>query len=210
MTMAATYDLRGDLIEACSCNAVCPCCVADDPDGETCDNLTGYYIRQGLASGVDVSNLAVVSVVHIPGNILAGNWREVLFVDEKASEAQSAALTDAFQGRLGGPLAEIAALVGDRIATYSVPITYTVTSGVGAIRVGRPGGDGNAIDVEMDPFHGPNGEPIGLLNSVVPGAVALAGKARHNRVNVPEHGMDWSFEARHSVNALGFHLTGAA
>lgn len=201
------YDLHGDLIEACSCKAICPCCVAEDPDGESCDNLTGYYIRQGTVRGVDVSNLGVVSVVHIPGNILNGNWREVLFVDDKASDEQRAALLDAFQGRLGGPLAEIAALVGDRVATYRVPITYSATGGVGGLQVGRPSGGGDAIDLEMEPLHGPDGEPIRLLNSAVPGAVAVAGRARHNRVNVSEHGMSWSFEARNSVNGLGFHLT---
>jgi hypothetical protein len=32
-TAAATaYDLRGDLIEACSCMGPCPCWVGDDPD----------------------------------------------------------------------------------------------------------------------------------------------------------------------------------
>ena len=32
-TTNAGYDFTGDLIEACSCFAPCPCWVADDPDG---------------------------------------------------------------------------------------------------------------------------------------------------------------------------------
>ena len=35
-TTNAGYDFTGDLIEACSCFAPCPCWVADDPDGGAC------------------------------------------------------------------------------------------------------------------------------------------------------------------------------
>ncbi|MBA3407288.1 MAG: DUF1326 domain-containing protein, partial [Solirubrobacterales bacterium] len=38
---AAAYDMRGDLIEACSCMAPCPCWVADDPDDGFCNSFTG-------------------------------------------------------------------------------------------------------------------------------------------------------------------------
>lgn len=206
-TSNGTYDLRGDVIEACSCRAICPCCVAEDPDGETCDNLTGYHIRSGVINGVDVTGLTVVSVVHIPGNLFDGNWREVLLVDDKATGRQSTALAEAFQGNLGGPLAEIAALVGERVGVRQVPISFAVTGGTGRIRIGTPSGAGPAVDIEMEPFTGADGEPIRLLNSVVPGAVAVAGRARHNRVDLADDGMRWSFEARNAVNGLGFHLT---
>lgn len=101
-TAAATaYDLRGDLIEACSCMGPCPCWVGDPPDGGHCNSFTGYHIREGHARGVDLSGLSLVSLVQIPGNVAAGNWSEVPCVDANPTDEQHDALVDAFQGRLG-------------------------------------------------------------------------------------------------------------
>lgn len=212
--MAATeqqtgYDLRGDLIEACSCMAPCPCWVADDPDGGFCNSFTGYHFRQGVSRGVDVSGITLISLVQIPGHVHAGNWREVLFISDTATDEQQEALLDAIQGRLGGPLADLAALIGERVATHRVPIEYTIADGVGVVRVGSPSGDGFAIDAEMQPYRGPDGEPTRLVNSAwstIPGNEALVGKASHNRVSVPEHDMVWAYEQRNSIQGLDFHL----
>ncbi len=203
------YDLRGDLIEACSCGAPCPCWVGDDPDGGLCQSFTGYHVREGTVGDVDVSGLTLVSLVQIPGNVAAGNWREVMFVDQRASDEQFTALMDAFQGRLGGPLADLASLIGDRVATHRVPIVYTIEDGRGKVQVTHPSGEGLAIDTEMEPFRGPDGQPTRLINSswsTIPGNEALLGKASHNDIKVPEHGMEWSYRNHNSIQGLGFRL----
>jgi hypothetical protein len=88
--MAATdtavgYDLKGSLLEACSCGILCPCWVGEDPDQGTCDAFNAYHIESGTIRGVDVSGLNYVRVVHIPGNVLVpGSWQQVEFIDEKA------------------------------------------------------------------------------------------------------------------------------
>ncbi|CAN5742633.1 DUF1326 domain-containing protein [soil metagenome] len=213
MTEATTqtaYDLKGDLIEACSCFAPCPCWVADYPDGGECWSFTGYYVREGESQGIEISDIALISLVQIPGHVHEGNWREVLFVSDSATDKQFEALLDAFQGRLGGPLADLAALIGERVATYRVPITYTIEGGRGTVRVEHPSGEGLAIDTEMEPYRGPDGEPTRLFNSAwstIPGNEALLGKASHNNINVPEHEMVWSYEGRNSIQGLDFHLT---
>ena len=143
----------------------CPCWVGDDPDGGHCNSFTGYHINEGHARGVDLSGLSLVSLVQIPGNVAAGNWSEVLFVDANATDEQHDALVDAFQGRLGGPLADLAALITDRRAQYRVPIEYTIEDGVGTVKVARPDNNGYAIDAVMEPYRGPDGEPTRLVNS---------------------------------------------
>jgi hypothetical protein len=208
-TRQTAYDLHGDLIETCSCAAPCPCWVADFPDGGQCWSFTGYHVNSGTVGDVDVSDLTLVSLVQIPGHVHDGNWREIHFVDDRADDQQHEALLDAFQGRLGGPLADLAALIGERVATYRVPITYTITDGRGVIKVGHPSGEGYAIDADMEPYRGPDGEPTRLVNSAwstIPGNEALLGKASHNHVSVPEHDMVWSYEGRNSIQGLGFHL----
>ncbi len=203
------YDLNGDLIEACSCGAPCPCWVGDDPDGGYCQSFTGYHIRQGTVGDVDVSGITLVSLVLIPGNVAAGNWSEVMFVSDSATDEQFEALMDAFRGKLGGPLEGLAALITDRRATYRVPITYTIEDGKGTVQVTHPSGDGFAINTTMEPFRGPDGQPTRLLNSswsTIPGNEALLGKASQNDIKVPEHGMEWSYVNHNSIQGLGFRL----
>jgi hypothetical protein len=183
--------------------------VADDPDGGECWSFTGYHVRSGAVGDVDVSDLSLVSLVQIPGNVLDGNWREVMFVDDRVTDEQHELLMDAFQGRLGGPLADLASLITDRVALYRVPIEYTISEGTGTVRVGHPSGEGYAIDTQMEPFRGPDGEPTRLFNSAwstIPGNEALLGKASHNNISVPEHDMVWSYQGRNSIQGLDFRL----
>ncbi len=54
-----------------------------DPDGGMCDSALGWHIDNGTIQGVDVSGLTIALSVHIPGNVLKGNWRALVYVDEK-------------------------------------------------------------------------------------------------------------------------------
>ena len=56
----------------------------------------------------------------------------------------------------------------------------------------------------MRPYKGPDGSQTTLLNSIfstVPGSPAYVGVADHFRVDLPEHGMEWSFEGRNAIQA---------
>ncbi len=145
-TTQKTYDLDGTLLEACSCAGPCPCWVGDDPDGGTCDAFVAYHIDRGQINGVDVSGLSLVNVAQIPGNVLAGNWRLVIFVDSKATTAQQEAILNAFGGKLGGPLADLAGLVGEIVTVHSMPIEHRVEGGKGTLRIGT------MVEAEMGPY----------------------------------------------------------
>ena len=80
------YQLEGSLLEVCDCNTLCPCWIGEDPDGGTCQSVVAYHLDRGLIRGVDVSGLTLVSVVHIPGNVLAGNWRQLVLLDDSATD----------------------------------------------------------------------------------------------------------------------------
>jgi hypothetical protein len=43
--------------------------------------VLAYNLGQGTIRGVDVSGLTLAAVVFIPGNVLAGNWQHVVFID---------------------------------------------------------------------------------------------------------------------------------
>ncbi len=197
-----TYVLDGTLLEACSCGGPCPCWVGDDPDGGRCDSVNAYHIDRGQVGGVDVSNLSFVQVNQIPGNVLAGNWRAVFYIDDKATPAQQEAILNVFGGKLGGPLADVAGLVGERVAVHYVPIEHRVEGGKGTLRVGQ------VVEAEMAPYTDANGRPTTIHDTVfstIPGSPAYLAKASHHRVNIPEYGMIWEFSGRNAIQG-DFHF----
>jgi hypothetical protein len=205
-TMMA-YDLKGSLLEACSCGVMCPCWIGQDPDGGSCDAVNAYHFDTGTIRGVDVSGLSIVNVVQIPGNVLTpGSWRVATFVDDRASDEQLQAILDAYEGRLGGPLADLAGLVGEVVAVERAPITHETRDGRGTLRVGE------ILSADMEPFRGPDGTTTTLHNSLfstVPGSPAYVAVAHHHRVNLPQYGMVWSFEERNAIQS-DYHMTHTA
>src|SRR5258708_18684557 len=132
------YVLDGFLLEACSCMPPCPCWIGDDPDGGNCVSFLAHHISQGQINGVDVSNLTVAQVVQIPGNVLAGNWRSVFYVDDRATPEQRQAILDVWTGKIEGPLAGLA---GERLAIIAAPIQYDVQGGKGQYISNRKKGE---------------------------------------------------------------------
>lgn len=168
------YNLEGDLLEVCNCDILCPCWVGEDPDNGTCDSVMGYNVRSGSINGIDVSGTTLVFSVHIPGNVLKGNWKVALLVDDKASDEQADALVSAFTGKLGGPLADTASLVGEVAAVERLPITFDIQEGKGTLIVG------DVAECVMEPYRGPTGQVTTLNESIfttIPGAPAWVGKA---------------------------------
>src|SRR5258707_4478891 len=86
------YQLEGDLLEVCDCKVLCPCWIGEDPDNGTCDTILAYKMKKGTINGTDVTGLSIALMAHIPGNILKGNWRVAVFVDDRASKEQEDAL----------------------------------------------------------------------------------------------------------------------
>lgn len=198
-TTSVVYDLQGTLLEACSCGVLCPCWVGEDPDMGTCDAFIAYHFDAGTVRGVDIGGLSFVTVNHIPGNVLTpASWKVVIFVDERASDDQFQALVDAYSGKLGGPLADLAGLVGEVLDVRRANIRHEIRDGVGTLEIG------DVVSAEMAPFTGATGKVTTLqdtLFSTVPGSPAYVGKASKNTVNLPEFGMVWSFEGRNAIQS---------
>src|SRR5436190_6027558 len=107
------YELEGRLLEVCTCNVLCPCWVGEDPDYGTCDGVLSWHIDKGTVNEVDVSGLTLTALCHIPGNILKGNWKAMVYVDDKANPQQHQALLDVWTGELGGPVGDLVQLIGE-------------------------------------------------------------------------------------------------
>jgi hypothetical protein len=168
------YTLEGSLLEVCTCNILCPCWVGEDPDPGDCNSVNTYHIRSGSIDGVDVSGRTVAFLVHIPGNVLKGNWKVAVVVDDGSTDQQQEKLVQAFGGQLGGPLADVAQLVGEVVSVERAPISFDVKEGAGTLRVG------SVVDAEMAPYRSASGAVTTLnetIFSTIPGAPAWVSKA---------------------------------
>lgn len=186
MVMTSTYEIEGRLLEVCTCNTLCPCWVGEDPDGGTCDSVFGWAVDKGTIEGVDVSGRILGLSVHIPGNVLDGNWSAVVYVDDQSTQEQQDALLKVFTGQLGGAIADIAGLIGEVIAVERVPITFNVEEGEGTMTIS------DIAEMKLAPFMGATGKPTALQEtafSTIPGSPAYVGKAEYFRRYEASHGM---------------------
>ena len=81
------YHLEGRLLEVCNCRVLCPCWIGEDPDFGTCDTIVAWHFDKGTIDGVDVSDRTIALIAHVPGNILQGNWRAAVYLDERVTPA---------------------------------------------------------------------------------------------------------------------------
>ena len=190
------YQLEGSLLEVCTCNILCPCWVGEDPDGGKCDGVLSWHFDKGTVNGTDVSGRTFTILTHIPGNILEGNWKIVVYVDDGATDEQQQALLDVWTGKLGGPVADLAQLVGEVLAVERAPTTFEVEGVKGTLKIG------SAIHAELEPFKGATGESTALHDSVfttIPGSPAYVGKASSYKVDVPNHGFEIDLHGHNAV-----------
>ncbi len=191
-----SYHLEGRMLEACSCNAICPCWVGEDPDGGKCEGTIAWHFDKGEVDGVDVSGLTIAVAMHIPGNALKGNWRVVVFVDNKASSKQEKVLLDVFTGKQGGPVADLVKLIGTVVAVEKAPIKFSIEKGNGQMQIG------SGISIDMENLTRSTGEPTLLTDavfSVIPGAPAYVGKSKDFKLNVAALDMNRSFGGQSAV-----------
>jgi hypothetical protein len=168
------YQLEGRLLEVCNCRVLCPCWIGEDPDNGTCDTIIGWHFDKGNVNGVDVAGCTIAAIAHVPGNILQGNWKAAMYLNDKVSPAQEKAILDVWTGKEGGPVGELVKLVGEVVSVEKVPITFDVQGGKGTLKIG------DIAYAELEPYRSASGATTTLTDTVfstVPGAPVFVGKA---------------------------------
>lgn len=192
------YHLAGRLLEVCNCRVLCPCWIGEDPDYGTCDTIVCWHFDEGKVNNVDVSGHTIALIAHVPGNILAGNWRAAVYLDDKVSLDQEEALLAVYTGKLGGPVGELVKLVGEVVSVQKVPITFEVQGGHGTVKIGN---DGYA---ELEPYRNATGATTTLADTVfstVPGAPVFVGKAPVYRAKNSALGIDINLKGHNALQS---------
>jgi hypothetical protein len=192
------YHLEGRLLEVCDCRVLCPCWIGEDPDNGTCDSVLAYHFDAGTIDGVDVTGRTIAMVAHIPGNVLQGNFRIALYLDEGTSNAQQEALLNVYSGKLGGPVAELAKLIGEVVSVERTSIRFDVHEGSGILTIGE------VSHAELEPYRGPDGSTTVLSNTIfstVPGAPVFVGKATRYRSKHEALGHDLDLSGHNALQS---------
>ena len=192
------YHLEGRLLEVCNCRVLCPCWIGEDPDFGTCDTIVAWHFDHGTINGVDVSDRTIAMIAHVPGNILLGNWTAAVYLDERVTPEQEAAILSVYTGKLGGPVADLAKLVGEIVSVEKVALTFDVKGGHGTIVIGDSG------FAELEPYKNASGATTTLADTVfstVPGAPVFVGKATRYRSKNAKLGIDLDLKGHNALQS---------
>ena len=156
------WRLQGTYFENCNCSMVCPCTTSGltmPADNERCGVVLAFHVASGEIEGVDVSNLTVAVLADTPRRMLDGKWRVGVFMDAAASPKQVENLGAVFSGKLGGPMAGLAPLIGEMLGMEVVPIKYEDDGRRHRVTIG------NAAEIEIEDFV-PPGSPTGEVSKI--------------------------------------------
>jgi len=193
------WRLEGAYTENCNCEVVCPCVASAFAAPATYDRCTAvfaWHIESGEVDGTDVSDLSVVLVLDTPRQMLEGNWRVGMFMDDRASEEQAEKLGGIFSGQMGGPLANFVPLISENLGMEVASIEHIDDGLRHRLRVG------DAIDVEIEDLVSPLDPdgPLPKLTQTRHPANSDMTPARSLSARVQGLGIDFSGEGKSGIS----------
>jgi len=187
------WSLEGELILNCNCTVFCPCVISlgkHPPTEGYCQAWAGVRIDKGRSGSVDVSGLNVAMLLDIPGKMERGNWTLALWIDDRATDEQFAALETIFRGSARGTTGLFTLLVGEYLGAERAPVEFVTDGDTRTLSVGR------IIQGEVRPIVGARGgEEVSVVNTQYwMGPEVVVAEAVKGRVRA--FGRVWNFEGR--------------
>ncbi|MGH7762098.1 MAG: DUF1326 domain-containing protein [Candidatus Dormibacteraceae bacterium] len=195
---AMTWKIEGTYFENCNCDFSCPCTVttfASPGTEDRCQVVLAYHVIHGEIDGVDVSGHSVAVVADAPPQMLDGNWRVGLIIDDKASKEQTGKLAGVFSGQMGGPMANLAPLIGEVLGIENHPIEYHDSGLKHHLKIG------NDIAIDVEDFVPPGmSEPTKLVGVGHPSNTTLT-VARPTASRIKAFGMEFHNSGKSAFSA---------
>ena len=184
-----SWALRGQYMESCNCDYLCPC-VYTNPQGqatqEHCTAVMVFRIDEGSFGNTKLDGLKFALVIRSGRVMSDGNWIFAGVVDDSADEAQRRALAAIVAGDAGGTPGMIRQnLVSDFRGVEFKPIEVEID----ALKRSASIKDILAFEIEGVASRNRSGEPIYLDNTAHPANRRLA-LARSQETHVHGFGLD--------------------
>ena len=192
------WKVEGTYFENCNCDWVCPCSVTSfalPATGDRCNVILNYHVTSGQVDGVDVSGRSVSIVADAPKNMLEGNWRVGVIIDDKASKEQADKLAGVFSGQMGGPMAALSPLIGEVLGIEQQPIDYKDDGHRHTVRIGHD------IAVDVEDFTAEGLSETTKLSGVAHPSNSTLTIARPTSSRIKAFGMDFKNEGKSAFSA---------
>lgn len=205
----ASWAIRGEYMEACSCDFLCPCIPRNATTPAThafCKVALTFAIEAGHYGAVPLAGVRFVFFAQSQAIMSHGGWIGGVIVDSGASAEQAEAAAAIVSGTAGGPFAMFAPLIGDFRGVERHPIAFATDGAsarvtidglldqhvVGVASVTAPG-ECVAID---NTFH-PANKRLNLATAVrnVISAFGIAWQGEPDRTNGHFAPFDWHGDA---------------
>jgi hypothetical protein len=103
----SSWRISGSYLEACNCQATCPCRrIGGRPGGRStygeCLGALSWVVEEGSAGDVELAGMSAVLASRYHDDEPGSPWTFALFVDARGDERQRQVVADIFTGRLGG------------------------------------------------------------------------------------------------------------
>jgi hypothetical protein len=199
------WKISGQYMETCNCDYMCPCPLtglAETTHG-TCIFAMGFRVDSGNFDGVKLDGAKFVVVGRTPSNMGAGNWEIGLIVDESADQKHQEALGAIVGGQAGGPMANLAPLIGKFLGIEARPVEFSGSEGNWSLVVPE------RIDQAVVGALGLGGEQLYLDNTGHPANNRFGiGRADHSRIHA--FGIDYEqTNGRNNGQFAPFNWSGA-
>jgi hypothetical protein len=192
------WKIEGTYFENCNCDWVCPCTVTSfalPATGDRCQVVLNYHVTRGEVDGVDVSGRSVSVVADAPRKMLDGGWRVGLIIDDKASKEQADKLTGVFAGQAGGPMANLAPLIGELLGIERLPIEYSDKGKHHSIKIG------DDVAIEVEDFAAQEGGETTKLSGVFHPSNSTLTIARPSASKIKAFGMEFKNAGKSAFSA---------
>ncbi len=145
-------------IQACNCDFGCPCEFQAPPTKGYCEGSGAWQISSGRYGDVSLDGLGLAFAAKWPGALHLGGGTGALFVDERASEAQRAALLQIASGQAGGmPFEIIVTTLSKVLDPFFVPFAFNWDGRNSSVKIG------GHMEIETEPVKNPvTGNPEGV------------------------------------------------
>jgi len=191
--MSEPWKIRGELVLSCNCDVFCPCVVSlgkHEPTHGVCHTWWGLRIDEGRAGDESLDGLNVAVVMDVPGPLAEGKWSVGLYIDERANERATEALTAILSGKAGGTTGWFSIMTAEFLGVKRVPIDIEKDGRGWRVKIPK------IIDANMEPIVGADGEGrTTVTNSkywMAPDIVVCQGKRSRFR----DWGRNWDLTGR--------------
>jgi hypothetical protein len=141
------YDVTVEHVEACNCQHGCNCQFAGYPNEGKCEFILGWHVKDGRFGDVSLTGLRAAVAAKYPKAIHEGGGHVILFIDDKATDAQTNAFATILSGKMGGmPWEALAGTVQRFEGPVRAPMTIEMAGERSQVRV--PG----AIELQLTPL----------------------------------------------------------